>query len=109
MPRTGPGWAVHPPAGADPERLDLLPSVAEVAVVGSPSPEWGETVTAFVVPAGAPPDRGELLASPPSGWPPSSGRGSSTTSTRCRATRSARCRSTSCARRTAAPDLDTVI
>jgi malonyl-CoA/methylmalonyl-CoA synthetase len=27
------------------------PDVAEVAVVGTPSPEWGETVTAYVVPA----------------------------------------------------------
>ena len=27
------------------------PNVAEVAVVGTPSDEWGEVVTAFVVPA----------------------------------------------------------
>lgn len=35
--------------------------VAEVAVVGRPSEEWGEVVTAFVVPAGEPPPRHELL------------------------------------------------
>jgi malonyl-CoA/methylmalonyl-CoA synthetase len=37
--------------------------VAEAAVVGTPSEEWGEQVTAFVVPAdpAAPPDREELL------------------------------------------------
>jgi malonyl-CoA/methylmalonyl-CoA synthetase len=32
------------------------PSVAEVAVVGLPSPEWGESVVAFVVGAAGPPD-----------------------------------------------------
>jgi malonyl-CoA/methylmalonyl-CoA synthetase len=38
--------------------------VGEVAVVGTPSEEWGEQVTAFVVPAdpAAPPGREELLA-----------------------------------------------
>jgi malonyl-CoA/methylmalonyl-CoA synthetase len=38
------------------------PAVAEVAVVGTPSDEWGETVTAFVVAAGGQPDQRELLA-----------------------------------------------
>ena len=40
------------------------PGVAEVAVVGAPSEEWGEQVAAFVVPAdpSAPPGRDELLA-----------------------------------------------
>jgi len=40
------------------------PRVAEVAVVGTPSEEWGEVVTAFVVPADPadPPDPQELLA-----------------------------------------------
>jgi malonyl-CoA/methylmalonyl-CoA synthetase len=38
------------------------PAVAEVAVVGTPSEEWGETVAAFVVPAvGERPDPDELL------------------------------------------------
>jgi malonyl-CoA/methylmalonyl-CoA synthetase len=37
-------------------------SVAEVAVVGIPSEEWGETVVAFVVGAGSPPDLGALEA-----------------------------------------------
>jgi malonyl-CoA/methylmalonyl-CoA synthetase len=38
--------------------------VAEAAVVGAPSEEWGEQVAAFVVPAdpAAPPDGDELLA-----------------------------------------------
>jgi malonyl-CoA/methylmalonyl-CoA synthetase len=37
------------------------PDVAEVAVVGRPSDEWGEEVTAFVVPAGAAPSAERLL------------------------------------------------
>jgi malonyl-CoA/methylmalonyl-CoA synthetase len=38
------------------------PSVAEVAVAGVPSAEWGESVTAFVVGAGGPPDVAALVA-----------------------------------------------
>jgi malonyl-CoA/methylmalonyl-CoA synthetase len=56
------GFNVHP---REVEELLLEhPGVAEVAVVGTPSEEWGEQVTAFVVPADpdAPPDREELLA-----------------------------------------------
>jgi malonyl-CoA/methylmalonyl-CoA synthetase len=34
------------------EALRAHPSVADAAVVGTPSAEWGETVVAFVVPAG---------------------------------------------------------
>jgi malonyl-CoA/methylmalonyl-CoA synthetase len=53
-------------AGGDQGEVLLLehPGVAEVAVVGAPSEEWGEQVAAFVVPAdpAAPPDRDELLA-----------------------------------------------
>ena len=53
------GYNVYP---REVEELLLRhPAVAEVAVVGTPSEEWGETVTAFVVPAGAPPDPEELL------------------------------------------------
>jgi malonyl-CoA/methylmalonyl-CoA synthetase len=37
------------------------PAVAEVAVVGTPSDEWGEVVTAFVVAAGERPDAESLL------------------------------------------------
>ena len=37
------------------------PAVAEVAVTGSPSEEWGEVVTAWVVPAGGAFDPDELL------------------------------------------------
>jgi len=56
------GYNVHP---REVEELLLEhPGVAEVAVVGTPSEEWGEQVTAFVVPTdpGAPPGRDELLA-----------------------------------------------
>jgi len=56
------GYNVHP---REVEELLLEhPGVAEVAVVGIPSEEWGEVVTAFVVAAdpGDPPDEGELLA-----------------------------------------------
>ena len=38
------------------------PSVAEVAVAGVPSAEWGESVTAFVVGHGGPPDVAALAA-----------------------------------------------
>jgi malonyl-CoA/methylmalonyl-CoA synthetase len=38
------------------------PGVSEVAVVGTPSDEWGEIVTAFVVPAGDEPRPDVLLA-----------------------------------------------
>jgi malonyl-CoA/methylmalonyl-CoA synthetase len=44
------------------EVLLAHPGVAEVAVVGTPSDEWGEVVTAFVVPAGAAPRSDALLA-----------------------------------------------
>jgi malonyl-CoA/methylmalonyl-CoA synthetase len=56
------GYNVHPREVE--ERLGEHPGVAEVAVVGTPSEEWGEQVTAFVVPADptAPPGREELLA-----------------------------------------------
>jgi malonyl-CoA/methylmalonyl-CoA synthetase len=56
------GYNVHP---REVEELLLEhPGVAEAAVVGTPSEEWGEQVTAFVVPAdpAAPPGREELLA-----------------------------------------------
>jgi malonyl-CoA/methylmalonyl-CoA synthetase len=38
------------------------PGVAEVAVAGLPDEEWGEVVTAFVVPAGDPPPAEDLVA-----------------------------------------------
>jgi malonyl-CoA/methylmalonyl-CoA synthetase len=38
------------------------PDVAEVAIVGTPSDEWGEVVTAFVVPIGEQPEPDALLA-----------------------------------------------
>ena len=56
------GYNVHP---REVEGLLLEhPGVAEAAVVGTPSEEWGEQVTAFVVPADPadPPGRDELLA-----------------------------------------------
>jgi malonyl-CoA/methylmalonyl-CoA synthetase len=44
------------------EVLLSSPDVAEVAVVGAPSDEWGEVVTAFVVPAGGHMEAEPLLA-----------------------------------------------
>lgn len=38
------------------------PGVAEVAIVGIPDPEWGQRVTAFVVPCTTPPTLAELRA-----------------------------------------------
>jgi acyl-CoA synthetase (AMP-forming)/AMP-acid ligase II len=54
------GYNVHP---REVEELLLEhPAVAEVAVVGTPSEEWGEVVTAFVVASGEPPPPDDLLA-----------------------------------------------
>ena len=44
------------------EVLLAHPAVAEVAVAGTPSEEWGEIVTAYVVPRGPAPDPAELVA-----------------------------------------------
>jgi malonyl-CoA/methylmalonyl-CoA synthetase len=52
------GYNVYPA-----EVEDVLaghPRVAEVAVTGTPSEEWGEVVTAWVVPDGVPPSAAEL-------------------------------------------------
>jgi acyl-CoA synthetase (AMP-forming)/AMP-acid ligase II len=54
------GYNVYPVEVED--ILLLHPSVAEVAVTGTPSDEWGEAVTAWVVPDGPPPTREDLAA-----------------------------------------------
>ncbi len=54
------GYNVYPREVED--VLLAHPHVAEVAVVGVPSDEWGETVTAFVVPAVEHPDTEAVLA-----------------------------------------------
>ncbi|HXQ74940.1 MAG TPA: AMP-binding protein [Acidimicrobiales bacterium] len=54
------GYNVYP---AEVEDVLLThPSVAEVAVTGTPSEEWGEAVTAWVVADGSPPTHQELVA-----------------------------------------------
>ena len=42
--------------------LARCPGVAEVAVTGTPSDEWGEVVTAWVVPDGTAPSLDDLVA-----------------------------------------------
>jgi malonyl-CoA/methylmalonyl-CoA synthetase len=54
------GFNVYPREVED--VLRAHPGVADAAVVGAPSTEWGEAVTAFVVPAGAAPAEEDLLA-----------------------------------------------
>jgi len=54
------GYNVYP---AEVEDVLLAhPAVAEVAVTGTPSDEWGEVVTAWVVADGPEPDAGALMA-----------------------------------------------
>ena len=52
------GYNIHP--GEVEEALARCPGVAEVAVTGTPSDEWGEVVTAWVVADGRPPTLDEL-------------------------------------------------
>jgi malonyl-CoA/methylmalonyl-CoA synthetase len=54
------GYNVYPREVED--VLLTHPDVAEVAVVGLPSDEWGETVTAFAVATGERPDTDAVLA-----------------------------------------------
>ncbi len=54
------GFNVYP--GEVEEVLATHPGVAEVAVTGTPSDEWGEVVTAWIVPDGRPPSVDELAA-----------------------------------------------
>lgn len=54
------GYNVYPVEIED--VLLMHPAVAEAAVTGTPSDEWGEAVTAWVVADGPPPSREDLLA-----------------------------------------------
>jgi malonyl-CoA/methylmalonyl-CoA synthetase len=53
------GYNVYPREVED--VLATHPHIAEVAVGGTPSEEWGEVVTAWIVPDGTPPTVDELL------------------------------------------------
>ena len=87
------GFNVYP--GEVEDVLATHPGVAEVAVTGTPSAEWGEVVTAWIVADGRPPSPRSWPSSSPPGWPPTSGRGWCTWSTRCPATLWARSSGTS--------------
>ena len=63
--------------------LATHPRVVEVAVTGTPSDEWGEVVTAWIVADGHPPTLGELVEFASAPWPPTNGRVSSTWWTSC--------------------------
>ena len=80
------------------------PAVAEVAVIGIPHDDLGEEVGAAVaLKAGASVERGGAARpSPRSGWPPTSTRATSGSSTSCPRARPAR----SCAARSAPPTSD---
>ena len=55
------GFNVHP--GEVEDALATHPAIAEVAVSGTPSEEWGEVVTAWIVADGTPPTAAEFTAS----------------------------------------------
>ncbi len=62
---------VKVPAGTVASRLAGHPGIAEAAVVGTPDPEWGERLVAFVVPTGKVPAPTELRRLfPEQGWAP---------------------------------------
>ena len=72
------------------------PGVAEVAVTGTPSEEWGEAVTAWVVPVAGDLDADDLPPSPQIASPPTSARAWSGWSTPSPATPWARSSATNC-------------
>ena len=93
------GFNVYPKEVED--EIDAIDGVMESAVIGVPHPDFGEGVTAVVVPQpGAAITEARSSPRSAAGWQNSRRQSASSSSTRCRATRWARCKRPRCGRPT---------